>query len=267
MRPRPLLMGIVNVTPDSFSDGGRSFDASCQHALQLLADGADILDIGGESTRPGAGEVPVAEELDRVMPVLTKLRELRPDCRISVDIRKAAVAEAALQAGAEIINDVSGFAFDPAMAEVAARHGAAVILGHTRGTPQEMTAHCCYTDVVREVTAELRRSGAAAAAAGVKPEKIWFDPGIGFAKTAEQSWELLRHLEELAELGPLVVGHSRKSFLGYPAGADREFASAAVTMQLRMQNVFAVRVHDVRSARIVFEVAEKLAVQDKRGGE
>ena len=245
----------------------KHLETALRRAGELLRDGAAILDIGGESTRPGAGEVPVAEELDRVMPVLTKLRELRPDCRISVDTRKAAVAEAALQAGAEIINDVSGFAFDPAMAEVAARHGAAVILGHTRGTPQEMTAHCCYTDVVREVTAELRRSGAAAAAAGVKPEKIWFDPGIGFAKTAEQSWELLRHLEELAELGPLVVGHSRKSFLGYPAGADREFASAAVTMQLRMQNVFAVRVHDVRSARIVFEVAEKLAVQDKRGGE
>ena len=267
MRSRPLLMGIVNVTPDSFSDGGRSLEASCQHALQLLEDGADILDIGGESTRPGAGEVPVAEELDRVMPVLTKLRELRPDCRISVDTRKAAVAEAALQAGAEIVNDVSGFSFDPARAEVAARYGAAVILGHTRGTPQEMTAHCRYTDVVREVITELRGSGEAAVAAGVNPEKLWFDPGIGFAKTADQSWELLRHLGELAELGPLLVGHSRKSFLGYPAGMDREFASAAVTMHLRMQNVFAVRVHDVHSARIMFEVAERLANQDNRGGE
>ncbi len=266
MLPRPLLMGIVNATPDSFSDGGRSREASIQHALQLLEDGADILDIGGESTRPGAAEVPVAEELDRVMPVLTELRRLRPDCRISVDTRKAPVAEAALAAGAEIVNDVSGLAYDPAMGAVAAKYDAAVILGHTRGTPQEMTARCSYTDVVRDVISELEKSAELAVRAGIKPEKLWFDPGIGFAKTAEQSWELLRHLEKLAVLGPLVVGHSRKSFLGYPAGTDREWASAAVTMYLRKQNVFAVRVHDVRSARIMFEVAEKLAMAEDEGG-
>ncbi|MBQ7393670.1 MAG: dihydropteroate synthase [Lentisphaeria bacterium] len=259
MPPRPWLMGIVNATPDSFSDGGRSFEATVRHALQLLEDGADILDIGGESTRPGAGEVPVAEELDRVMPVLTELKKWRPDCRISVDTRKSKVAEAALAAGAEIVNDVSGLAFDPDMAAVAAKFGAVIILGHTRGTPQEMVSRCNYRMLIRDVTDELKRTAGMAAEAGILPEKLWFDPGIGFAKTAEQSWELLRHLEELAELGPLVIGHSRKSFLGYPAGADRECATAAVTMYLRMQKVLAVRVHDVRSARIMFDVAEKLA--------
>ena len=266
MRPRPLLMGIVNVTPDSFSDGGRSRDASIQQALQLLEDGADILDIGGESTRPGAAEVPVSEELDRVIPVLTELLKLRPACRISVDTRKAAVAEAALAAGAEIVNDVSGLSFDPAMAAAAAKYEAAVILGHTRGTPQEMTARCSYTDVVREVISELKKTAEAAAAAGIRPEKLWFDPGIGFAKTAEQSWELLRHLDELAALGPLVIGHSRKSFLGYPAGPERDWANAAVTMYLRTQSVSVVRVHDIRSARIMFETAEKLAVAGEAGG-
>ena len=266
MLPRPLLMGIVNVTPDSFSDGGRSRDASIQHALQLLEDGADILDIGGESTRPGAAEVPVSEELDRVIPVLMELRKLRPACRISVDTRKSAVAEAALAAGAEIVNDVSGLAFDPAMAAVAAKYDAAVILGHTRGTPQEMTDRCSYTDVVREVISELKKTAEAAVSAGIRPEKLWFDPGIGFAKTAEQSWELLRHLDELAALGPLVIGHSRKSFLGYPAGADRDWANAAVTMYLRTQDVSVVRVHDIRSARIMFDTAEKLAVAEEAGG-
>lgn len=262
MQPRPLLMGIVNVTPDSFSDGGRSREASIRHALQLLEDGADILDIGGESTRPGAAEVPVAEELERVIPVLTELRKLRPDCRISVDTRKAAVAEAALAAGAEIVNDVSGLSCDPRMAAVAAEYDAAVILGHTRGTPQEMMERCSYADVVREVVSELKAAAAFAVKSGVKPEKLWFDPGIGFAKTAEQSWSLLRHLPEFAALGPLVIGHSRKSFLGYPAGMDREFASAAVTMYLRMQHVSVVRVHDVRAARIMFEVAEKLTIAE-----
>lgn len=260
MKIRPLLMGIVNATPDSFSDGGRSREATIRHCLQLLEDGADILDIGGESTRPGAGEVPVSEELERVMPVLTELRALRPDCRISVDTRKAAVAEAALAAGAEIVNDVSGLAFDPEMASVISGHHAAVILGHTRGTPQEMMTHCSYADPVREVISELQETASRAAAAGIGPEKMWFDPGIGFAKTSGQSWELLRHVDELAVLGPLVIGHSRKSFLGYPDRMDREWATGAVTMALsRKSSVYAVRVHDVRSARIMIEVAEKLA--------
>lgn len=257
MTDRPLLMGIVNATPDSFSDGGRSFDETVRHALQLLSDGADILDIGGESTRPGAAAVPVREELDRVIPVLKKVKSLRPDCRISVDTRKSQVAQAALDEGAEIVNDVSAFAYDPGMAEVVARSGATAILGHTRGTPEEMTGHCRYDDVVREVKTELRAAAAKALAAGVKPEKLWFDPGIGFAKTAEQSWELLRHTEELAELGPLVIGHSRKSFFVYPDMADREVATAAVSLLLYGKGVFALRVHDVRSARIGREVAEK----------
>ena len=266
MPQRPLLMGIVNATPDSFSDGGRSPDEVVRHALKLLDDGADVLDIGGESTRPGAAAVPVPEELDRVIPVLKKIRALRPACRISVDTRKAAVAEAALAAGAEIINDVSALAYDPAMAAVAARSGAPVILGHTRGTPEEMTGRCEYGDLVREVKDELRAAAAKALAAGVKPEKLWYDPGIGFAKTAAQSWELLRHVNELAELGPLVIGHSRKSFFAYPDMADREVATAAVSLLLYGKNVFMVRVHDVRATRIAWEVAEKFLRAADGGG-
>ena len=257
MTARPLLMGIVNATPDSFSDGGRSFEENVRHALKLLDDGADILDIGGESTRPGAAEVPVEEEIGRVLPVLRRIRELRPDCRISVDTRKSRVAEAALEAGAEIVNDVSGLSFDPELAACAARHHAVLLLGHTRGTPEEMARRCQYGSVVKEVVRELREAAAAAQAAGVKPEKLWYDPGIGFAKTAEQSWELLRHTEELAELGPLVIGHSRKSFFGYPDMADREFATAAVALLLFAKQVYAVRVHNVRAARIAYETAEK----------
>ena len=268
MGKRPLVAGIVNVTPDSFSDGKGSVDTAerVAFALQLLDEGADLLDIGAESTRPGAREVPPEEEWARLESVLKNILSRRPDTVISIDTRHSTTAVRALQAGAKIINDVSGLAFDPAMAAVAAKYDAAVILGHTRGTPQEMTDRCSYTDVVREVISELKKTAEAAAAAGIRPEKLWFDPGIGFAKTAEQSWELLRHLDELAALGPLVIGHSRKSFLGYPAGADRDWANAAVIMYLRTQDVSVVRVHDIRSARIMFDTAEKLAVAEEAGG-
>ena len=265
MEGRPLLMGIVNATPDSFSDGGRSFEETVRHALKLLDDGADILDIGGESTRPGAAEVPVAEEIGRVIPVLRAVKKTRPDCRISVDTRKSPVAEAALAEGAEIVNDVSGLSFDPDLAACAARHDAVLLLGHTRGTPEEMTRRCQYGRVVDEVVRELRQAAETARAAGVKPEKLWFDPGIGFAKTPEQSWELLRHTAELAALGPLVIGHSRKSFFGYPEMADRETATAAVSLLLYGKKVFAVRVHDVRASRIAYETAERFSAAGTDG--
>jgi len=263
--PRPLIMGIVNATPDSFSDGGRNPAEAAVHGLKLLEDGADILDIGGESTRPGACEVSADEELDRVMPVVERILRERPDCRISVDTRKALVAEAVLKAGAGIINDVSGLEFDPAMAGTVAKFPqAVVVLGHTRGTPEEMTGRCQYSNVVKEVMRELACMAEEAVKAGIHHENLWFDPGIGFAKTADQSWELLRHTRELAGLGPLVIGHSRKSFLG-GAMADRDAATAALDFVLRYAGVSVLRVHDVRGALAAFRAAENWTAKEGCG--
>ena len=264
---RPAILGIVNVTPDSFSDGGLCFtcDRAVRHGLELLDDGADMLDIGGESTRPGAAEVPAEEEIRRVAPVIAGIRRFRPEARISVDTRKAAVAAAALEAGATIVNDVSGLTFDPAIAAVAARAGAGMILGHTRGTPERMRdpENCRYGDVVAEVRDFLRRAGETAVAAGVAAEKLIFDPCLGFAKTAEQDWEILRRMEELLTLGPVLIAHSRKSFLGQlldrPDPKEREMATAAVTLYAAQHGAAMVRVHDVRAAHDVLTVWERLS--------
>jgi len=251
------LMGIVNVTPDSFSDGGLYLDSerAIEHGRQLEEDGAAILDVGGESTRPGAEEVPVEEELRRVEPVIAGLAG---GATISVDTSKAAVAAAALEAGAEIVNDVTAFRGDPEMAALCADRGATAILMHMLGTPRTMQDEPRYDDVVDDVKAFLAGRLEAATAAGVAEDRIWLDPGIGFGKTADHNLELLRRLGELRELGrPLVVGTSRKSFIGKVDGSDageRLGGTIASTVLAAVEGAEVLRVHDVA------EVGQAVAV-------
>jgi dihydropteroate synthase len=251
-------MGVVNVTPDSFSDGGRYFDAAAAiaHGRELAVAGAAILDVGGESTRPGAEPVNAAEEVRRVVPVV---RSLAADGHaiVSIDTTKAAVAAAAIDAGARAVNDVSGGLADPDILRVTADAGAAYIAMHMRGTPRTMREHARYDDVVREVGDELRARVDAAIAAGIGADAILADPGIGFAKTPDQSVALLRALPVLAaRVGvPLLVGTSRKSFLAPVLGADaesrvaRDDATLATTVWCFQQGAAVVRVHDVESSR------------------
>jgi dihydropteroate synthase len=243
-------MGIVNVTPDSFSDGGRFLDpeAAVGHGLRLLEEGADIIDIGGESTRPGAAAVPAEVEAERVVPVIAALARRAPRALLSVDTAKPAVARAALEAGAAIVNDVSGAA-DPGMLPLVAAAGAAVVLMHRRGTPATMQLDTAYDDVVADVRAYLEGRAAAARAAGVAGEHILLDPGIGFGKDAAGNLRLLRALPALARLGhAVVVGASRKSFIGALSGApagDRLAGSLAVLADAAALPRLVVRVHDV----------------------
>jgi dihydropteroate synthase len=274
---RTRVMGVVNVTPDSFSDGGRFADpsAAVQHGLRLLADGADLLDVGGESTRPGAARVDAHEEAARVLPVVAALAD--SGAVVSVDTMRAGVAEAAVEAGAQMVNDVSGGLADPRMLHVVASTGVAYTAMHWRGHSHDMQSRAVYEDVVAEVCAELQRRAEAAVHAGVDPRKLVLDPGLGFAKTAEHSWELLRSLSALRELGqPLLVGASRKGFLGAlladasgeprPAG-ERDAATAAVTVLAAQAGAWAVRVHEARASadavRVVARVGSPLdAEQD-----
>ncbi len=259
----PFLMGVVNVTPDSFSDGGRylSVEAAVAHAERLLAEGADLLDLGGESTRPGAGEVPEAEEIDRVAPVIAALRARGVTAPISVDTRKPGVAAAALAAGADLVNDVAGLSA-PGMAELLIRTGAPAVLMHMRGTPADMQARTGYRDVVEEVAGELGQALRRAVARGVPEDRIILDPGLGFAKTAEQTAALLANLPRLAALGrPLLVGPSRKSFLGALTGApveDRLPATLAAVTAAVLGGAAFVRVHDVAPARQAARLAAAL---------
>lgn len=265
--PRPLVMGIVNVTPDSFSDGGEhaTTEAAVRHGLQLHADGADLLDVGGESTRPGATRPLVAEELDRVVPVIAALADR--GVAVSVDTMRHEVARAALDAGAVLVNDVSGGLADPDVLRVVAERGASYVAMHWRAHATEMQRHAHYDDVVAEVAAELRDRLDAAVAAGVDPDRLVLDPGLGFAKTAEHNWELLARLPELGDLGaPLLVGSSRKSFLGSllaaPDGTaravdDREDAGVALTTIAAIQGVWGVRVHQVRGSLDAIRVVER----------
>jgi dihydropteroate synthase len=253
-------MGIVNATPDSFSDGGRfaSVDAAVAHAERLVAEGADLVDVGGESTRPGAPDVPVAEEIARVVPIVSALRARGVTIPISVDTRKAAVARAALDAGADLVNDVSALA-DPALAELVAQRGVPVVLMHLRGTPADMATRAVYEDVVADVARELGDALARAVAAGVRPEQVILDPGIGFAKTAAQSLALLAALPRLRVAGrPLLVGPSRKSFIGAVTGApveDRLPGTLAAVAACVLAGVEFVRVHDVAASSQAARVA------------
>jgi len=259
---RVLVMGIVNVTPDSFSDGGRYLDPGLALARchELLAEGADVLDLGGESTRPGSAEVSAAEQWRRLEPVLTEVARARPDAVLSIDTRSAEVAERALGAGARIVNDVSALA-DPAMAGVAGRASAGLVLMHMRGTPETMQRDTAYGDVTAEVAAYLRERIAVAVAAGVARECIALDPGIGFAKSAQGSLELLARIPELAAIGsPVLVGASRKSFLARLTGdegppQDRVPASLAAAAVAVWQGARILRVHDVAATVRVVTIA------------
>jgi dihydropteroate synthase len=241
----PLVMGIVNVTPDSFSDGGVHFDhtKALHAALQMEADGAEIIDVGGESTRPGAAEVTLDEELHRVLPVIEELRK-RSAVKISIDTRKAAVARAAIAAGANMINDVSGLQFD---AEMKSIPDVPVIVMHMRGTPSTMQQLAVYDDVVADVKRELE---ARIAESGLARERVLVDPGIGFAKTAEHNLTLLARCRELASLAPVVIGASRKAFIGRLTGRDagpaRMPGSLAAVGAAMRGGAAIVRVHDVR---------------------
>ena len=241
------VMGIVNTTPDSFSDGGAY--APLDHALRLCDEGADMVDIGGESTRPGAAEVSPREERQRVLPVIRALRAARPALRLSIDTRRAEVARAALEAGVHVVNDVSAGA-DPEMFPLCAEAGCGMVLVHMRGTPATMQALAAYRDGCEEVWLELGERATVARAAGV-PE-VWLDPGIGFAKTAAQSWALLRDLPNHRD-NTLLVGASRKSFLGLLPGAatpaDRLPGSLAVALWCRDAGAAVIRVHDVAATR------------------
>jgi len=253
------LMGVVNVTPDSFSDGGLYLDpeAAIEHGRELVAAGAAILDVGGESTRPGADPVDAEEELRRVVPVVQGLGG--SDCGISVDTSKAAVAEAALDAGATIVNDVTALRGDPAMASLCAECGATVVLMHMLGDPRTMQSDPCYDDVVAEVKDFLAERLAAAVAAGIAEERIWLDPGIGFGKTPAHNMELLRRLGELTELGrPLVIGTSRKSFIGKVDGSaagERLGGTIASSVLAAAEGAEVLRVHDVAEVRQALAVA------------
>jgi dihydropteroate synthase len=262
---RTLVMGIVNVTPDSFSDGGKTFDAKAAvaTALRMVDEGADILDVGGESTRPGALPVESGEELRRVLPVIEGLAG-RVKVPISIDTYKASVADAALAAGASIVNDISGLRYDPELAGVVARRGVPIVLMHTRGRSRDMYEQAHYHDVVDEVLDELRESIAFAAGAGVPREQTLVDPGIGFAKDAAHSFEVLGRLAEFADLGrPLVVGSSRKSFLNRPIKhaaltADGEWPTAASVAAAALAGMHVVRVHAVREMAQVVRVADEI---------
>lgn len=253
------LMGVVNVTPDSFSDGGAYLEPerAISHGRQLAADGAAILDVGGESTRPGAEPVAVEEELARVVPVVEGLAAAAPT--ISVDTSKRAVAEAALGAGAEIVNDVTAFRGDPEMAALCADREATVILMHMAGSPRTMRDAPAYGDVVDEVKAFLAERVEAALAAGIDESRIWLDPGIGFGKTAAHNHELLRRLGELRELGrPLVIGTSRKSFLGAADGSgtsDRLGGTIASSVLAAAEGADVLRVHDAAEVGQALSVA------------
>lgn len=256
----PLIMGIVNVTPDSFSDGGRWADplAALAHARQLVASGAHIIDVGGESTRPGAARVDPEAEQARVIPVVAALAEA--GIAVSVDTMNAATAVAAASAGAVIINDVSGGLADPAMADAVAASGLLYIAMHWRGHSENMQELASYGDVVADVCAELAARVDALSAAGVAAEKIVLDPGLGFAKNTEHNWALLGRLGELRALGyPVLVGASRKRFLGalLPEGAapgERDLPTAVVSVLSAQAGAWAVRVHDVAGTRVALEV-------------
>ena len=264
-------MGVVNVTPDSFYDGGwhATADAAIQHARDLIAEGADVLDVGGESTRPGAAPVDAGEERRRVVPVIAALRaETR--LPLSIDTMKASVAAAALDAGADLVNDVSAGRFDAAMLPLVAARGAGIILMHMQGTPATMQVAPSYGDVVAEVAAFLAERAAAARAAGVRADRIWLDPGIGFGKRVEHNVALLADLGTLVDLGyPVVVGASRKGFLGTVTGtgdppAERLTASTAAAALAVANGAHVVRAHDVAATLRSVRMADAIVAARRR---
>lgn len=283
---RTLVMGVVNVTPDSFSDGGQYLDpkAAVEHGLRLLAEGADLIDVGGESTRPGARVqaasdpgaekapnirtfVPEQEELRRILPVVSELKRRRPDAVVSIDTYKAEVARQAVEAGAEIVNDVSGFQWDPEMAPTVARLNCGAILMHVRGRPEEWRKLAPVSDLPELVSRELAERARQAVAAGVSRERIVLDPGLGFGKNYEENYPLLARLEELGGLGfPLLAGASRKSFVGramarggaMPAPAERLSGSLAAAVIAVLKGAHIIRAHDVKATVEAVAVADAI---------
>jgi dihydropteroate synthase len=260
---RVLIMGVLNVTPDSFSDGGLHFSLrdAVDAAQRMTDEGADIIDVGGESTRPGAESVSVEEEIQRVAPVVAELT--RRGIRVSIDTSKAAVAQAAIRSGADFVNDVTAFS-DPQMAQICCEAGCEVALMHLRGTPRTMQIDPVYDDVAREVCDYLVARAKYAESAGVKPEKIWIDPGIGFGKTVEHNLTLLRETSVLVATGyPVLVGASRKSFIGRVLGtmemADRLEGTLAAHAVAVNGGARMVRVHDVQAHRRFFDMVERIA--------
>ena len=265
---RTLVMGVLNVTPDSFSDGGRFNDQmiATNHALQMVQDGADIIDIGGESTRPGSDRITVKEELDRVLPVISALAN--SGVAISIDTMRAEVASAAIAAGACMINDVSGGKSDPEMLSYVATLNVPYILMHWRGPSNIMNTLTDYNDVVSDVTREVSNQVDVAVAAGIARERIAIDPGIGFAKTVDQNWPILKHLEVLEGLGlPILMGASRKKFLGELLAKDgvardsdeRESATTAISTLMAARGIWAVRVHEVKASSDAIAVVDRIA--------
>jgi dihydropteroate synthase len=265
---RTLVMGVLNVTPDSFSDGGRFNDpeVATNHALQMIKDGADIIDIGGESTRPGSERISVQAELDRVLPVISALVD--SGVAISIDTMRAEVAQAAVAAGACMVNDVSGGKSEPEILEYVASLNTPYILMHWRGPSNIMNTLTDYQDVVADVTNEISKQVDVAVAAGIARERIAIDPGIGFAKTVDQNWPILKHLDVLEELGlPILMGASRKKFLGellvkdgVPRDSDeRESATTAISTLMAARGLWAVRVHDVKSSSDAIAVVDRIA--------
>jgi dihydropteroate synthase len=261
--PSPVVVGILNVTPDSFSDGGDFLDpeAAAEHAASMLDEGAGIIDVGGESTRPGSGPVPQEEEIRRVVPVIERILAARPEAVISVDTYRSETAAAALEAGARIVNDVTALRGDPRMAPVVADAQCPVILMHMQGEPKTMQREPRYEDVVSEVRDFLRSRAEHAVSAGVRPEDIIVDPGIGFGKNLDHNLALLRNLQAVVDLGfPVLIGVSRKRFIGSITGveeaAERVFGTVATTVLAYEKGATLFRVHDVRSNREALAVAE-----------
>jgi dihydropteroate synthase len=265
---RTLVMGVLNVTPDSFSDGGRFDDTeiAISHALQMIEDGSDIIDIGGESTRPGSERISVQVELDRVLPVIAGLVD--SGVAISIDTMRAEVARAAIEAGACMINDVSGGKSDPEMLSYVSNLTVPYILMHWRGPSNIMNTLTDYNDVVADVTSEISKQVEVAVAAGIARERIAIDPGIGFAKTVDQNWPILKHLDVLEGLGlPILMGASRKKFLGELLAKDgvardsdeRESATTAISTLMAARGLWAVRVHDVKPSSDAIAVVDRIA--------
>jgi len=258
-----LIMGVLNVTPDSFSDGGRYLDvqSAVEHALQMEAEGADIIDVGGESTRPGSLPVSAQEEVERVVPVIEQLAK-NSDIPISIDTYKSTVAQAALDAGAHIVNDISGLRFDDRMASVVARAHAGLVLMHIKGTPRNMQQNPHYDDLILEIKTYLSESKRIAFEAGIGEEQIVIDPGIGFGKRLEDNFKIIRSLDSFHELGsPILVGPSRKSFIGLtlnlPVEERLEGTAAAVTACI-INGADIIRVHDVKEMKRVAVIADKI---------
>ena len=269
--PGPVVVGILNITPDSFSDGGEFLDpgAAAEHAATMLDEGADILDVGGESTRPGSDPVSQEEEIQRVIPVLERILSVRPEAVISVDTYRSGTATAALEAGASLVNDVTALRDDPRIASVVQEAACPVILMHMQGEPKTMQKEPHYEDVVREVRDFLAERAEYAVAAGIRPENVILDPGIGFGKNLDHNLDLLRNLDAIVDLGfPVLIGASRKSFMekitGVQEARDRVSGTVATTVLAYERGATFFRVHDVRANREALAVAEAVLHTSRR---